>query len=326
MKSLIAFVMACIIALAACPAAAQQAWPSKPIRLMLGVGPGAAPDVLGRILAERLGPLWGQNLVAENRAGAAGNLAAVQVAKSAPDGYTLWFAQGGPLSVNQYLYKSLGFDPDRDFAPVAFAGASPMLMAVNAGVGVSSVQELLALAKAQPGKLVLGTSSVNGAPHLIAEWFFQTAGVKLLTVNYKSAPQSVQAAMVNEVQVLVDGAASLLAHRRSDKLKLLAFSTPKRLPGLEDIATMGEAVPGFSIIGYFAVMFPAGVPQELVRRANRDVNATLASQVVASRYAQLGIFPHEGFSNGPPEALSEFLRQDRMVWRRVTQDLKIQPE
>jgi tripartite-type tricarboxylate transporter receptor subunit TctC len=132
--------------------------------------------------------------------------------------------------------------------------------------------------------------------------------------------------MVNEVQVLVDGAASLLSHRKSDKLKMLAFSTPKRLPGLEDIATMNEALPGFSIIGYFAVMFPAGVPQELVRRVNRDANATLASPATAARYAQLGIFPHEGFSNGPPEALSEFLRQDRLVWRRVTQELNIQPE
>lgn len=302
--------------------AEAQTWPSKPVRMVVAGAPGSAPDVIARLIGSKLSDAWGQQIVVDNKPGAAGNLGTEAAARATPDGYTLLFGQAAPLSMNRHVFKSMSFDPDKDFVPVVNIGLSPMMIAVNPNLPVKSIGELQALAKAQPGKLSFGTSSSRNIPHLTGELLKRMGGFEMTHVAYSANTQALQDVMKGDTQMMVDGIPVLINHIREGRLRALAVSSSRRLPGLEEIPTVAETLPGFASNGWFAILAPTGTPQAVVTRVNADVNAVLKMEDVAGRIRGFGVYP-EG---GTPEALARFIREDSQRWGETIRAAGIQPE
>jgi len=302
--------------------AAAQAWPTRPVHMVVAGASGSAPDVIARIIGNRLVETWGQQIIVDNKPGAAGNLGTEAAAHAPADGYTLLFGQAAPLSMNRFVFKTLPFDVDRDFVPVVNVGLSPMMIAANPRLPANTIGELIDLAKAQPGKLSFGTSSSRNIPHLTGELLKRAGGFEMTHVSYRANTQAIQDVITGETQLMIDGIPVLLNQVKDGRLKALAVSSAKRLPGLETVPTVAETLPGFVTNGWFAVLAPAGTPREVVARVNRDVNAVLRNDAVRDRMRDLGVYA-EG---GTPEELARFMRADATLWERIVRQAGIEPE
>ncbi len=316
--------LALALPVAACLAAPAVAdsWPSRPVKMIVAGAPGSAPDVICRIVGNKLSGLWGQQVIVDNRPGAAGNLGTEMAARATPDGYTLLFGQAAPLSLNRWEFKSLPFDPERDFAPVANVGLSPMMIVVSPNVPAANLSEFIALAKEKPGKLSFGTSSSRNIPHLTGELLKKMAGINIVHVSYRSNAQAIQDVESGDVQMMIDGIPVLVNQAKDGRVRALAVSSPKRLPGLESIPTVAETLPGYAVAGWFAILAPAGTPADIVARVNKDVNAVLAMPDVVERVRQLGVYPDPG----TPEDLAKFIKADSALWQSVVKAAGIEPE
>lgn len=301
-------------------ASLAQEWPTRPVRFFVGSGPGAGPDVILRMLADRLSKVWGQPVIVENRPGAGGIVGTAAVAQAAPDGYTFLFGLGSALAMNQFLFKSLPFDPEKDFTPVVGVGWTPMVIAINAKHPANSIPELIAAAKAQPEKIGLGTTNKTAA-FLTMRMFMDDANVQFLHVFYKSAPQALMDMMGDQVQVFSDALAAV-PDLKDSRLKVLAVTSPKRLPNMPDIPAVSETLPGFVSYGWYAIMAPAGTPARIVEKVNRDANAILRDPEMVQRLH--GYATYE--AGGTPEELDKFIRTERERLKRATQAAKIEPE
>jgi len=302
--------------------AAAQAWPTRPVHMVVAGAPGSAPDVIARIIGNRLVEAWGQQIIVDNKPGAAGNLGTEAAAHAPADGYTLLFGQAAPLSMNRFVFKTLPFDVERDFVPVVNIGLSPMMIAANPRLPANTIGELIDVAKAQPGKLSFGTSSSRNIPHLTGELLKRAGGFEMTHVSYRANTQAIQDVITGETQLMIDGIPVLLNQVKDGRLKALAVSSAKRLPGLETVPTVAETLPGFVTNGWFAVLAPAGTPREVVARVNRDVNAVLRNDAVRDRMRDLGVYA-EG---GTPEELARFMRTDATLWERIVRQAGIEPE
>jgi tripartite-type tricarboxylate transporter receptor subunit TctC len=302
--------------------AAAQAWPERPVRWIITSSPGSSGDIVARLLGESLGSRWGRQVIIDNRPGAAGNIAAQAAARAAPDGYNYFFGVASTLAVNPYTFRTVPFDAERDFVAVANPGVSPFMIAVNPALPVKTVAELIALAKAQPGKLAFATSGPRNLPSITGELFKATALIEMLNVPYKGSPQAVQSVITGETQVYVDSVPALAPHIEGGRLRVIGVTSPRRVAGFESIPAVAETLPGFSAVGWFALLAPAGTPAPLVARANQDVNAVLAQPELARRMRDLGVF--EG--GGSPEELDRFMRAERARWQKVIRDARIEPE
>ena len=249
--------------------AAAQAYPDKPIRVIVAVPAGGTPDVVARMLAPGLTSLLGQQLVIYNRGGAGSLIGTELAARAIPDGYTLFFSSPGSLTILPHLHKQLAFDPLRDFAPVSLVCIGPFLLITHPAVPVKTVKDLIALAKAEPGKLNYASAG-NGTPnHLATELFKSMAGVNITHVPYKGAPQAVTDLIGGSVDLMFNSIPPALPHIRSGRLKLLAVASARRSPQLPDVPTVNEAgVPGFEAITWFGLLAPAKTPQQIVARLN----------------------------------------------------------
>ena len=299
-----------------------QAWPTKPVRWILPSAAGSAPDVVARLLGDRLSTVWGQQVLIDNRPGAAGNIAAVATRNSTPDGYTYFFAQASTMAVNPFTFKSIPFDPDKDFAGVITIGLSPFMFGLNTALPITSVPELIAYAKANPGKLSFATSASRNLSHISGELLKGVAGIDMLHVPYKGSPQAAQDAISGQVQIFIDSIPTMSAHIQSGRLRVVGVTSPKRVPGYESIPTFAETLPGFSAVGWFALLAPAATPRDAINRVNKDINAVLAIPEIAQRMHTLGMFD----GGGTPEGLDSFLRTERAKWQRVIRDAKFELE
>ncbi|HEY7239506.1 MAG TPA: tripartite tricarboxylate transporter substrate binding protein, partial [Burkholderiales bacterium] len=268
--------MAAALVCAATPALAQG-FPEKPIRFVVGFTPGGPSDILARALGQKLAERWSQQVVIENRPGAGGNVAAEAVAKSAPDGYTWLLGNNSILATNQSLYRSLAYDPVKDFAPVSLVAVQPNILVVNPQVRAHSVAELIQLAKKNPGKLNYASSGAGAAAHLAGELFKTMAGVDLVHVPYKGAQPALTDVIAGQVQVMFATSASVIPFIKAGKLRALAVTTAHRSASVPDLPTVSEAgVPGFEAITWHGVVVPAATPQPLVERLSRDIVGALA--------------------------------------------------
>jgi tripartite-type tricarboxylate transporter receptor subunit TctC len=299
-----------------------QAWPAKPVRLVVAGAAGSAPDIIARLIADRLTQAWGQQVIVDNRPGAAGNLGTAAAARAAPDGYTFLFGQAAPLAMNQHTFKSLDFDPERDFVPVVGLGISPMMIAVNNDLPFKTVAELIAAAKAQPGKINFGTSSSRNIPHLTGELLNGMAGIKLVHVPYKSNAQAAAETASGLTQIYIDGIPPMAAHMKSGRLRVIAVSAAQRLPNFSDIPAVSETVPDFAFVGWFAIVAPTGMPAEVVAKVNGDINALVKAPDIASRLLAFGLYD----PGGTPEDLARFLRAERTNYAQAVKAAGIQPE
>jgi Uncharacterized protein conserved in bacteria len=304
-------------ALCAATPSLAQSFPEKPIRFVVGFTPGGPSDILARALGQKLGERWSQQVVVENRPGAGGNVAAEAVAKSAPDGYTWLLGNNSILATNQSLYRSLGYDPVKDFAPVSLVAVQPNILVVNPQLPAHSVAELVILAKKSPGKLNYASSGSGAAAHLAGELFKTMTGVDMVHVPYKGAQPALTDVIAGQVQVMFATSASVIPFIQAGKLRALAVTTARRSPSVPDLPTVSEAgVPGFEAITWHGVVVPAATPATLVERLNRDIAGALAQPDLRARLAALGAEVHAG----TPREFADYIAAEIPKWSKVVRD------
>ncbi len=291
------YALAALAALAAASvASAQEAWPARPIQMVIPFPPGGPTDVTGRVLAEKLSLELKRNVVVENKAGASGNIGAQFVAKAAPDGYTIFFSTGGTHGINPFLYAKPGYDPVKDFVPVAWVTTSPNILVVHPSFPAKTLTELIALAKASPGKLSSAAPGQGSTPHMFGELLKRTAGIEIQHIAYRGSGPALADVVAGHVPIMFDGIPSSLPLVQAGKLRAIAVTGTSRLPAAPDIPTVAETIPGFDASGWFAVYAPAGTPPAVVARLNQAINRVLEMPDVRKRYAELGAEP----VGGPP--------------------------
>jgi len=301
--------------LLACAAAANaQDWPSRPVHMIVPFPAGSSPDLIARILAEKLAPALGQPVVVENRPGAGGNLGTALVARAAPDGYTIGFSIPGPLAVNTVLYRKMEYDPFKDLAPVCLVAASPNLLVVDPRLGVNSVRELVSLAKAQPGKLNYGSVGNGSASHLTMELFKEAAGIDLVHVPYPGSPQVNTAILSGQVAAGFVVPATAMPLVESGRLKALAVTTSVRSVVLPEYPTLAEAgYPQVVSTAWQGVVAPAKTPKPIVERLGRELVAIVRSDEVRDRMSRLYFQPIGSSGSG----LASLMRQEVARWGKV---------
>lgn len=293
MRGLKWLLVAVVLAGAAAPCGAQD-FPNKPVRLVVGFTPGSVADITGRVLGNRMGQILGQQFVIENKAGAGSNLAAEHVARSAKDGYTL-FLSGSVNANNAAMASNLSFDIVKDFAPVALINEVAVILVVHPSLGVSSVKELIALAKGKPGQLTYASTGIGTAPHMSGELFMQNTGTNLVHVPYQGSPQAATDLVAGRVQVMFSPATAVIGLVKSGQLKVLASSTAKRASILPDVPTMIEAgMPGFVTSIWFGLSVPAGTPPDVIDKLSRAAQEALKSPEVRAAWAPQGVDPMPG--------------------------------
>jgi tripartite-type tricarboxylate transporter receptor subunit TctC len=298
-------------------AAAADSFPSKPAKIIVAFPPGAATDIVGRILAQKLADMWGQPVIVDNRAGASGTIGTDVVAKAPADGYTMLLGTLGNLAANPSLYRNLPFDMGRDFTPVSLVVMVNFVMVVHPSTPAKTVKELIALAKAQPGQLNYSSSGAGGLPHLAGELFKSMAGVDLVHISYKGSVPSFTDLLGGRITVTIDNLPLALPYIKSGRLRALAVVGPKRQPMLPDVPTMVEAgIPGYELTNWFGLMVPAGTPRDIVTRINTDVAKVLKMPDVRERLLGMAAEP----VGSTPEQFSAFLKSETAKWAKVIKD------
>jgi tripartite-type tricarboxylate transporter receptor subunit TctC len=297
--------------------AAGQAYPSKPIRLVVGFAPGGAADTVARAVGDQLGRILGQPIVIENRAGAGSSIAAENVAKSPPDGYSLLIASPASISVNPALNPQLGYKPS-DLVPVTKVSSSPLLIVVNPAAGINSVKELVAEAKKSPGKLNYATSGVGSAPHFGAASFSQAAGIQMVHVPYKGGSPAVMSLVAGDTQLSFATPPSVLPMVKAGRLKALAVTSPGRSSLMPEIPGMIEAgMPDYSLSFWYGFFVPLGTPPEIVRKL---FDATIAAAQRPEVKAALAREGTEVALSSSPQEFAAFVAEDAKFWVKLAKD------
>ena len=299
-----------------------QAYPTKPVRIVVPFAPGGSTDVTARILAQKLTDAWRQQVIVDNRAGAGGNIGAEAVAKAAPDGYTLLLATTGVMAINHRLYRNLPYDSLRDFAPVTQIGALPLILIVHPSLPARSVKELIALAKQRPGQLSYASSGVGSATHMTTELFRMMTGVDIVHVPYKGSGQAMTDLIGGQVGVAFDQITSSLPHVQAGKLRALAVTSARRFPSVPDLPSVAEAgVPGYESVSWNGIAAPAATPRDIVNRIQAEVARALQAPDMKERFLKDGI---EGIGS-TPEQFAAHIRAERAKWEKVVEAAGIKP-
>ena len=307
---------------ATAPAAFAQAWPSRPLTIVVPATPGGAIDLTARLIGVRLTAAWGQPVNIENKGGAAGMLGSDQVAKAAPDGHTLALVASSH-SINPSLYKKLPFDTLKAFEPVAQTHVVPLVLAINNDLPAKTVAELIAHLKANPGKYSYASSGNGGAPHMSAELFKTMAGVDLAHVPYKGSTAAHPDLIAGRTVVMFDTVAAIAAQVKAGKVRGLAVTTAKRSAALPDLPTMAEAgMRGYETSTWGGLLAPAGTPKDVLAKLNAEVNKALAAPEVREKLAAAGIEP----AGGSAQQFAEFIQSEMARWAKVAQAAGVQAE
>jgi len=298
-------------------------YPSRPIRFIVPLSPGGLVDTFGRSVAQHLSERLGQPVVVENRPGASQALAAEALARSQPDGYTLLIGTQSGIISTTILRKTLPYDPLRDFAPISLLFESPLYLVVHPSVPAHSVAELIALARAQPGKLSFATIGNGTAPHIGAALFMKSTGVDFLHVPYKGSASAIADLLGGRVQMMFEGGVSSLPHARSGKLRALATTAARRTEAMPELPTIAEAgVPGYEVATWFGLLTNAGVPRPIIDRLNREAGEMLKLPATHEKFKAAGI----ELMPSTPEAFAQRIRAQIPQWTKIMRDIGIQPE
>ncbi|HWQ39329.1 MAG TPA: tripartite tricarboxylate transporter substrate binding protein [Burkholderiales bacterium] len=314
-------VLLCACMVASCGGThGAQPYPAKPVKLVVPFAPGSATDSAGRLLASELGQRLGQSVVVENRAGANGQIAAALVAKSAPDGYTLFMTTNTTHSANPHLYRTLPYRPLEDFAPIARVGTLPFMLVVTPGLPVDNTAEFIAYARANKGKLSYGTAS--SASLVGAETLNAMADLDLIRVGYKASPQAILDLAAGRLQVMVADFTTAMPQVRAGKLKVLGVTTAQRSALLPDVPAIGETLKGYDLTSWNGVFAPAGTPGDIVARIEREMLSILAQPQIRRRFADIG-FEVDALDAA---SFARFLHSEIEHWGRLVRAAKIEAE
>ena len=299
------------------------AYPSKPIRLVVPFTPGGSTDILARAIGQELAKAWGQSVIVDNVPGAGGAIGAEKVAKAAPAGYTLLMGHIGTLAVNPSLYPKLPYNPVKDFAPVAWVARVPNVLVVHPSVPAKNVLELVALAKAKPGQLNYGSGGNGSAANLATEYFKLQTGASLVHIPYRGTAPAVTDLMGGQIQLLFTGAPAVLGQIKNGQLRALAVSSPKRLDALPDLPTVAESgYKGFEADQWYGVVAPAGTPRDIVAKLNVQINKSLGSPELKSRFSNEGAIAEQT----PPEAFGAHIVREIARWKPVIQSGRVKAD
>jgi len=322
MRSLVAAFLLAVCALAGAAAAADT-YPTKPIRIIVPFPPGGPADALARIVGDRLGAALGQSVVVDNRPGAGGNIGMELGAKAAPDGHTLVLAPAGNLTVNPFLYRNVPYDVGRDFVPVTVIAAVPNVLVVNPQVPAKDLAELIAYAKANPGKLNFSSPGAGSGAHLAGELLKSSAGIDLVHVPYNGIAPAVTAVVAGDVQMMFAAAPTALPQVTAGKLRAIAVASPKRIAGAPALPTLDEAgLPGFDVTSWYSIVAPAGTPPAVVDRLQREIARALESPDVKAKLVGLGAEP---VANSPAD-FAAMIKVETAKWGKIVKDANIRAE
>ena len=301
-------------------ALAQQDYPAKPIRVVAPFAAGGLVDVLARAVGDKLRPALGQPVVVDNRPGAGGNIGADLAARAEPDGYTLLMTSAGILTINQFLYAKMPFDPATAFAPISLVAEMHMLMVVNPAFPVRTVPDFVSLARKDAGRINFGSPGNGTTGHLGMEMLQVAAGIKLTHVPYKSAAEAVLAVIGGQIQGVMDNPPTVLQHVRAGTLRAVAVASPARLPQLPDVPTFDEAgLKGFEASSWFGMVAPAKTPRPVIERLNREIVRALGEPDMQSRFTGLGA----RLAPNTPEQFSAYIKSERAKWGKIVRGANI---
>jgi len=308
-------------AFAASGAFAQGSWPQRAVTLIVAFAAGGTTYIVARLVGQRLSELWGQPVVVEDRPGAGGNIGASVVAKSPPDGYTLLVPSGSILTVNPHIYKDMGFDPQKDLVPITNIASGPMIVVVNPSVKARTLQELVALAKSEPGHLNFGSAGVGSQVHMAGENFADAAGIDVKHIPYKGEALALNDLMGGQIQLMVGNIAAASGFVKSGSLRALAVTSRERSPMMPDVPTADEAgLPGFESVGWFGLMAPAGTPRSVIDKIQADVEKVVQNPDVKAALAKQGMVP---VANKPAE-MARAIADESRKWARVIANRHLQ--
>lgn len=310
-------------ALCLTPQVPAQAWPTRPVKWILSQPAGSGPDVMSRYVAEHLAKAVGQPIVIENRPGGQNVIGAQAAAKSAPDGYTFYYGTTAAVVTNVYTFKNLPYDPKTEFIPVAMVGKSPFLIAASPSSKLKTLGEALALARAQPDKVSIGTEGPKTFSGMLADMVAALGGVRLTHVPYQKSAEAIQDAIGGRIQLLCLPSAALIPQIKANRLTALAVSSSQRQPGLPDTPPIGDTFAGFEYTGWHGVFAPAGTPAEVVTRINRELDRILRTPEVVERMLAMGSIA-EG--TGSPQAVGAFVNAEHERWAKIVKSLDIVAE
>jgi len=322
MKTLLAATV-CAAAILHCACAAAQGWPAKPVRVVVPFPPGGSTDIVARIVAQKLGERLGQSMVIENRGGAGGTLGAAQVAKAAPDGYTLLVASTSTHVVAPGVYPKLEYDPVKDFAPVSLIAVSPYLLVVNPDLPAKSVKELVELARKQPGKLNYASAGVGSTTHLAMEMLKAASNTYMLHIPYNGNGPAGTAVIGGQVEILFGSLPALLPHARGGRVRALAVGTLVRAPSMPEVPTVAESgYPGFDASLWLALMAPAGTPQPIIDRLHREIVTVVQAADTRELLDKAGAEP---LTSSPAE-LAALVRDGVAKYAKIIKTAGVKPE
>ena len=315
---------ACALAALALSAAAHaQVYPAKPLRMIVAYPPGGGTDIVGRMLAQKLGESLGQSVVVENRGGASGNIGTELAARAAPDGYTILMGNVAPNAINVSLFKDLAFDPVADFAPVSLVASTPNILVVHPSTPARTVKEVIALAKAKPGTLNFASAGMGSSSHLAGELFRILAGVEIVHVPYKGAGPAMVDVLSGQVQLYFATMPAAMPHVKPGKLAPVAVTSARRSPALPDLPTVAESgVPGYEASTWYGVLAPAHTSPAVVARLHGDIVKILADAALHARLADQGFDP----VGSSPEEFGAYIKSEILKWGKAIRDAGIRPE
>lgn len=311
------------LTLSAVAPADAQSWPTRPIKIIVSLAAGGTPDIICRIISSQLSISLGQQVVVENRPGGANVVGAVAAARAPADGYTLFFATAAALVSNPHTFKSLPYDPLKDFIAVSMVAKNPFLILAHPSVPATTLPELIAYDKANPAKLAFATDGPRNFSGILATWLNKVGGANLLQVPYATMPQGIQDTLAGRTQLTILAIPSAAPYIASGALKPLAISWAKRLPQYAQVPSISESYPGVELTGWFVIAAPASTPADIITRLNREMDKILKTPEMVNRLAKLGFFT-DGAET--PEATQAFVRAQYELWGKVISEIGLKPE
>ena len=321
MRRLRVFVLAAF-ALGFAPAVLAQSYPSRPVKVIVPFPPGDAADILSRLIGPKMAERMGQPVIVENRAGASGQIGLEVLKNAAADGYTIGVGQGGNLVVAPHTYKKLPYDPLKDFVAVAIIATNYLAVVANPGVPFKSAAEMIAWAKANPGRMTLATNGEGGFPHLAFEHLAVMGEFKFQHIPYKGAAQIITDVMGGQVQLGIGAYTSLSPHVLSGRVRLIAVTNPVRVPNKPELPIFAEAVPGYDSRGWFGYVAPAATPREIVARLNDEINRAMKLPDVSEKMVAAGLI----IVTEPPEFFGDMIRSDYAKYGKLARDIGFKPQ
>jgi tripartite-type tricarboxylate transporter receptor subunit TctC len=309
-------------ATAAWSGANAETYPARYVSVIIQTAAGSGPDVIARIVADRLTQMWGRQVAIINRNGAAGLVAAQAAAAADPDGYTLYMPTSTALVILPETQPKMPVNFERDFVPIGLISQSPMIIAVSPALGINTLEQFVASAKARPGEILYAANNRGSFPHLAGEFFRSQAGIDLTFVPYPGAAAGLKDVMGGRVAVIIEGPSALAGAIQAGSIKALATTSTTRLPNFPDLPTVAETIPGFNVVAWFALMARTGTPDFIVRKVSHDLQVVLTQPAVKERFEMLGVYPRP---TTPAEA-AEFIRGEQRLWKPVIKEVGLAPQ